>query len=42
MVKITVSVGATMVTGTLTELFGDIVIVGLLSETERVMGGAVY
>ena len=31
-----------MTTGTLTELFGDIVIVWLLSETERVKAGGVY
>ena len=40
MVKVAVSVGATMVTGTFTGIpFGDTTMVVLLTETERLIGG---
>src|SRR5215813_11707618 len=42
MAKVTVSVGATTTTETLTVLPAVKVTVGLLSETDRVTGGAMY
>jgi len=42
MVNVTVSVGAITTTGTLTDPPAARVILGLLRETERFTGGAIY